>query len=76
MTTLLYALELINSSLVTTDWFRFPILFPFLFLVELLTEQVNFLEWHVLDFGPLFVSFTLIDMLQVVIIHLMAYLAV
>ena len=62
--------------LVLYNWLRLPVVDPLLLLEQVIDDGIDFLEWLLLDAGPSFMSGTILDMIEVVVIGLHADLAV
>ena len=58
------------------NWLWLPIVDPFLLAVQLFSDQVNFDERTVLDFGSLFVSGAIPDVIKIVLVIFIADLTV
>ena len=58
------------------NWLWLPIVDPFLLAVQLFSDQVNLDEGTVLDFGSLFVSGAIPNVIKIVFVVLIADLTV
>lgn len=58
------------------NWLSLPLVNPLLFLVQIVSDDVDLGKWSILNFGSLLVSSAVLDVVKVVLIGLHAHLAI